>query len=100
MSAEPPPPAPNVPESRRISSDVEPGRLRWRCRRGMRELDQLLNWYLDTRYAKVDNAAKAAFSTLLDQQDPELWNWFSGRSVPSQAGWRGIVDEIRSRDRA
>jgi antitoxin CptB len=71
--------------------------LRWRCRRGMRELDQLLSWYLATRYEKVDDDAKAAFSTLLDQQDPELWNWLSGRAVPPQAGWRNIIDEIRHR---
>ena len=74
-------------------------RLRWRCRRGMRELDQLLGWYLDTRYAKSDDAAKATFSTLLDQQDPELWNWLSGRDVPVDVGWRTIIDEIRTRDR-
>jgi antitoxin CptB len=77
----------------------ESGRLHWRCRRGMRELDQLLGWYLDARLAKADDAAKAAFSTLLDQQDPELWNWLSGRSVPENPAWRSIIDEIRARDR-
>ena len=78
---------------------VEESRLRWRCRRGMRELDQLLGWYLESRYANADNAAKEAFSTLLDQQDPELWNWFSGRDTPEYPGWRLIIDEIRTRDR-
>ena len=76
----------------------ESGRLRWRCRRGMRELDQLLGWYLEARYTKADDAAKAAFSTLLDQQDPELWNWLSGREAPEHPGWRSIIDEIRTRD--
>ncbi|MDR3386245.1 MAG: succinate dehydrogenase assembly factor 2 [Rudaea sp.] len=79
-------------------STQEP-RLRWRCRRGMRELDQLLGWYFEVRYAQADAVAKAAFSTLLDEQDPELWNWLSGRAVPPQAGWRNIIDEIRTRDR-
>ena len=59
-------------------------RLRWRCRRGMRELDQLLGWYLEQRYAGVDDATKAAFSTLLDQQDPQLWSWLSGRGTPER----------------
>lgn len=77
----------------------EHSRLRWRCRRGMRELDQLLGWYLDSRYAGSDDCAKAAFSTLLDQQDPELWNWLSGRDTPLDTGWRSIIDEIRTRDR-
>jgi antitoxin CptB len=74
-------------------------RLRWRCRRGMRELDQLLGWYLDTRYSLSDAAAKEAFSTLLDQQDPELWDWLMGRTPCEFLPWRRIVDEIRARDR-
>jgi antitoxin CptB len=74
-------------------------RLRWRCRRGMRELDQLLGWYLDTRYAGSDAATKEAFSTLLEQQDPELWDWLMGRTQPGLEAWRRIVDEIRARDR-
>ena len=74
-------------------------RLRWRCRRGMRELDQLLGWYLEARLDQADAATKAAFSTLLDQQDPELWNWLMGRSTPEHPPWRHIVDEIRTRNR-
>ena len=76
--------------------NVAESRLRWNCRRGMRELDQLLTWYLDTNYARASDDDKHAFVTLLDQQDPDLWNWFSGRSVPQEAGWQRIVDEIRS----
>ena len=79
--------------------NAEISRLRWRCRRGMRELDQLLGWYLDTRYARCDEATKIAFSTMLDQPDPDLWDWLSGRSVPGHAQWRDINDEIRARDR-
>ena len=73
-------------------------RLRWRCRRGMRELDQLLGWYLDVRYPAAREVEKAAFSTLLDCQDPELWDWLSGRSVPQHAAWNAIIDEIRARN--
>jgi antitoxin CptB len=74
-------------------------RLRWRCRRGMRELDQLLGWYLTDRYAASDDATKAAFSTLLEEQDPQLWDWLMGRSRPEFVPWQRIVDEIRARDR-
>ena len=81
-----------------MSAD-ETSRLRWRCRRGMRELDQLLGWYLEARYAQSDASAKDAFSTLLDQQDPQLWDWMMGRAEPVEAPWRRIVDEIRTRDR-
>ncbi|MDE1961887.1 MAG: succinate dehydrogenase assembly factor 2, partial [Xanthomonadaceae bacterium] len=43
--------------------NADAARLRWRCRRGMRELDQLLGWWLETHYLQADNVEKAAFST-------------------------------------
>jgi antitoxin CptB len=79
--------------------NTDASRLRWRCRRGMRELDQLLGWYLDTRYAGSDAGAKEAFSTLLDQQDPQLWDWLMGRTACEFPPWRRIIDEIRASDR-
>lgn len=78
---------------------IDAARLRWRCRRGMRELDQLLGWYLDQRYPCSAAAEQAAFAELLEQPDPELWSWVLGQSSPPQAGWCAIIDEIRSRDR-
>ena len=77
---------------------ADSGRLRWHCRRGMRELDQLLGWYLEHRYAGADDAQKCAFSTMLECQDPDLWDWLSGRNVPEHPGWRRIVDAIRTRN--
>ena len=74
-------------------------RLRWRCRRGMRELDQLLGWWLETRYPQADNVEKAAFSTLIEEQDPQLWDWLSGRDAPQNPDVRRIINEIRNRDR-
>jgi antitoxin CptB len=64
----------------------------------MRELDQLLGWYLDHRYATADTAAQGAFADMLEQPDPELWHWLSGETRPPNVAWRQIVDEIRSRD--
>lgn len=78
-------------------SDV--GQLRWRCRRGMRELDQLLGWWLDARYSAADARTQTAFRELLEQPDPELWHWLQGHGAPASADWRQVIDEIRARDR-
>jgi len=78
---------------------VDAARLRWRCRRGMRELDQLLGQWLDVRFAQADASAQRAFAELLEQPDPQLWNWLSGREAPPRSDWQRIVDEIRHRDR-
>lgn len=55
------------------SGDFSVGRLRWLCRRGMKELDVLLSHYLDTRYASAGPEERAAFVRLLERQDPELY---------------------------
>lgn len=65
----------------------------------MRELDQLLGWYLDTRYELADGTTQAAFADLLEQPDPELWHWLQGHGAPEDVRFRAIVDEIRTRDR-
>ena len=75
------------------------GRLRWRCRRGTRELDRLLDWWLRERYPRADDAARAVFDALLDVPDPELWSWFTGQSKPTEPRFLSIVDEIRAQHR-
>jgi antitoxin CptB len=77
----------------------ELNRLRWRCRRGTRELDQLLSWWLTERYEKSDSALRAAFANMLDAPDPELWEWLSGAAKPADDGFARIADEIRTRHR-
>lgn len=75
---------------------AENSRLRWRCRRGTTELDRLLGWFLEQRYAHVDNVIRLAFSALLDEQDPDLWDWLMGRAHPNNPHWLTIIDQIRS----
>ena len=60
------------------ADEIELRRLRWRCRRGMRELDQLLVRYLDRAWRQSSNEDRAVFLTLLDTEDDKLWRWFMG----------------------
>jgi antitoxin CptB len=69
-------------------------RLRWRCRRGMRELDQLLGRYLDRRWASADAAERADFERLLDCEDDRLWRWFLGYQRPDDALLDALVQRI------
>lgn len=70
-------------------------RLRWRCRRGTRELDALLGGWLERHRASPDDARVAAFDALLGRQDPELWDWLMGHAEPPREDWRTIIAEIR-----
>lgn len=71
-------------------------RLRWRCRRGTRELDTLLGSWLDSRAETAGEPELAAFDTLLDQPDPQLWDWLMVNSRPPRADWQDIIDAIRA----
>jgi antitoxin CptB len=55
------------------------GRLRWRCRRGMKELDILLTRYLDERYVTAGAREQAAFEQLLEAQDPLIYAYCLGQ---------------------
>lgn len=74
-------------------------RLRWRCRRGTKELDALFGWWLEQCFPTADEAARQAFSELLEVQDPDLWDWTVGRAAAPRADWQSIIDAIRARHR-
>lgn len=69
-------------------------RLRWRCRRGMRELDQLMLRYLDQCWPTAEDAERALFLQVLDCEDDKLWRWFMGRERPENAELDAIVSLI------
>ncbi|MEO0421658.1 MAG: succinate dehydrogenase assembly factor 2 [Pseudomonadota bacterium] len=70
-------------------------RLRWRCRRGMRELDVVLSRYLDQHYGAAPHAQQAAFESLLELSDPELFDLLRGRTEASDKDGEAIVAELR-----
>lgn len=72
-------------------------RLRWRARRGTRELDALLGGWLDEHYIEADPATRQAFEELLDTQDPDLWDWIMGHAQSPRGDWQAIIDDIRAR---
>ena len=82
-----------------MSETTDINRLRWRCRRGTRELDRLLGWWLTERYEKSGSDGRAAFANMLEQPDPDIWNWLTGQARPSDPHFAEIVDEIRAQHR-
>jgi len=64
----------------------------------MRELDVLLLRYLEQEYPSAAAADRAAFARILELQDPELFGYLVGRSMPEDAVVRHVIARIR-RDR-
>ncbi|MGB5491574.1 MAG: succinate dehydrogenase assembly factor 2 [Woeseiaceae bacterium] len=74
----------------------EESRLRWQCRRGMRELDELLLRYLSERYPQADDHEKAAFETVLQLADPELNGYLLQRQTPASEPIARVIKHILS----
>ena len=75
-------------------SDLD--RLRWRCRRGLLELDLVLDGFVREHLASMAPAERELFHRLLDAADNDLWDWISGRAEPADPTLSGLVARLRS----
>lgn len=73
--------------------DVE--RLRWRCRRGMLEIDLFLVPFFENCYLELTADEKQAFTLLLTEQDPELHAYLMAKQAPQNDTLQKLVDKIR-----
>lgn len=73
-------------------------RLRWRCRRGKRELDLLLERYLNNHYRQADSAERAGFEALLERSDPDMEELLSGRCRTACPNEARAIERIRGHD--
>jgi antitoxin CptB len=75
----------------------EQGRLAWRCRRGMKELDLVLLRYLEHRWPDAPAAEKQLFERLLELPDPDLAGYLLGRESPPDAPLQQLLERLRLR---
>jgi antitoxin CptB len=59
------------------------GKLQWRCRRGMKELDFLLLRYLREHHLEAASDERAAFVEFLELPDPDIARYLLAGDVPS-----------------
>ena len=76
--------------------DPDRNRLSWQCRRGMRELDELLKRFLVLRYSGLDDGEQKTFELLLEYPDAVLLELLMGRMTPANGDVAKIVREIRN----
>lgn len=79
---------------------TDDARLRWLCRRGMKELDVLLERYLARDYAASPESERRAFRELLECQDPVLWDYVMERDRPEDEATRNVIRKLVSALRA
>lgn len=69
-------------------------RLRWRCRRGMLELDLVLQDFLDHQYAGLSANERAAFQRLLSLTDTALISYLNGTEEAESEELKNIVNKL------
>ncbi len=75
-------------------TDEEINRMRWAARRGMLELDLVLEPFVGARYAHLNAADRARFQQLMSCQDQDLFAWFLGRQQPEDEELAAIVSQV------
>ena len=76
-------------------SPEQKAKLVWQCRRGMLELDLILNRFLKENLDRIDANQLRALETLLTYPDPEINLWLMGYEVPHEQELVDIVAFIR-----
>lgn len=78
-----------------VSDTATHKRIAWQCRRGMRELDDLLGRFLQQRYSSLTQQEQTTFQTLLEYPDAVLLELLMGRMTPADTDVAHLVHAIR-----
>jgi antitoxin CptB len=73
-------------------------KITWRCRRGMLELDLILQRFLKQSLDAMTEQQLASFESLLENPDPDLYAWFMEYEKPPSQELLDIVAFIRLHD--
>jgi antitoxin CptB len=78
------------------SNQTAKSRLQWRCRRGMLELDLLLQPFVEKAYDTLSEEEQQQFHALLDFQDQELLECLMLQKSPEDERLNDIIRKVRS----
>ena len=75
-------------------SDADFNRLCWHSRRGMLELDLVLEPFVKQQFRQLSELNQQRYEQLLECEDQDLFSWFLGRMRPQDEEIASIVDTI------
>jgi antitoxin CptB len=85
----------DISETTVAAGESNPRRLLWHCRRGMKELDVLLERFALGALPSAPAEERKAFAELLELPDPALAAYLLCGTVPPQAHLAQLVRRIR-----
>lgn len=71
-------------------------KLKWLCRRGMKELDVLLQQFLAENGQQLVNGAFPEFESLLESEDDRIWAWVQHPDLPDAGRYSELLGTIRN----
>ncbi len=71
-------------------------RIRWHCRRGMLELDLLLQRFSRQQLERLDAGELGVLEELLEFSDTDLFDVVMGRTTPAERRFQPVVEMLRS----
>lgn len=77
-------------------SPEKKAKIKWNCRRGMLELDLILNPFISLKLDSLTDDQVQSLEVLLNFTDPELYAFFMGSSAPDSKELCDIVNLIRN----
>ena len=70
-------------------------RARWRCRRGLLELDIILQRFMDQYYCQLDTDELQQFERLLLLSDNDLWDLIAARKINADEGLQPVLELLQ-----
>jgi antitoxin CptB len=71
-------------------------RARWRCRRGLLELDIVLQRFMDEHYARLGETELRQFEMLLDLSDNDLWEMIALRKETENRSLQPVLHLLQT----
>ncbi|MBB4810609.1 FAD assembly factor SdhE [Acinetobacter johnsonii] len=74
---------------------LEERKVIYRARRGLKEIDVYFDPYVKNYYLQADPAEKAMFAALVEQEDPDLLDWFMEVSEPPRPEMKILIQKLK-----
>jgi len=68
--------------------------MRWRCRRGILEVELLLQPFFERHAAELVTSRRSVFENLLASNDTDLMQWLTEGGMPEDAELAQMIQEI------
>ena len=71
-------------------------RLIWRCRRGMREMDILLETFIEKEYDNLTLDQQRCFENFLNETDADIYSWMTGNKNTEENSYKYFIQHLQN----